>query len=257
MKVINIINLKGGVAKTISAVNMAYLLAAKHAARVLLIDNDKQGNASKFFGLHSYASPSIAEVLTEKDFDIRDAITKTEYDGLDVLPANMNLLRADREIMLDMARPQQTRLKNALRALDALSVRYDYAVIDNAPDITMSTINALVACDDVLIPIKIDKFAFDGLEQLIEQIVGTREFNPQIKIAGCFVTMYSKNNVNTQGVEWLGHELDVRLYETAIRKTVIVDESTFAGKPLSLYAPNSTAAQDYEALVDEYLKNLN
>jgi chromosome partitioning protein len=255
VKVINIINLKGGVAKTISAINIAYVLAVKHGQRVLLIDNDKQGNASKFFRLYSYESLSIAEVLTEKDPNtLRHALKCTAYDNLHLLPANMNLLRADKTILLDVARPQQTRLKKALQGMEEAGYTYDYAVIDNAPDLNMSTINALVAADDVLIPIKIDQFAFDGLNQLREQVEETREFNPGIRIAGCFITMYARNNVNYRGKPWLANNIGIPVFKTVIRKTVKVDETTFAGVPLPAYAKNCTAARDYETLVEEYLK---
>ncbi|WP_277669042.1 ParA family protein [Caproiciproducens galactitolivorans] len=250
MKTISIINLKGGVAKTISAINIAYALAVIHGKNVLLVDNDKQGNTSKFFNVHSYDAPSLADVLTVKDFTIAQAVQHTEYKGLDVLPANMYLLRANKEILLDVSRPQQTRLSKALRAVAG---DYDYVVIDNAPDLNMSVINGLVACDDVLIPIKIDKFAFDGLEQLREQIEETREFNERIKIAGCFITMYQRNNVNLQGEQYLNSCMGLPLFKTVIHKTVKVDETTFAGKPLQAYSRNCTAAKDYAALVEEYL----
>ena len=253
MKIISIINLKGGVAKTISAVNIAYVLAAVHGQRVLLVDNDKQGNSSKFFGVHSYDVPSISEVLTVKGFSIEEAIRETEYQGLHVLPANMCLLRANKEILMDTSRPQQTRLAKAMHQVED---QYDYVVIDNAPDLNMSVINGLVACDDVIIPIKVDKFAFDGLEQLLEQIEDTREFNPRIRVAGGFVTMYMHNGVNTQGVDYLQNNPGLPMFKTVIRKTVKVDETTFTGKPLLEYAKNCTASRDYVDLVAEYLGDL-
>ncbi|QXE20430.1 ParA family protein [Clostridium sp. 001] len=160
MKVISLINLKGGVGKTISSINIACILASKGNS-VLIIDNDKQGNTSKFFNVHDYDEPGISEVLTIKDFDIKRVIKNTKYSGLDVVQANMTLLRANKEILMDVSRPQQTRLKRALKKIE---YKYDYCIIDNAPDINMSIINALVASDDVLVPIKVDKFAFDGLE---------------------------------------------------------------------------------------------
>lgn len=249
MKTIALINFKGGVAKTISAVNIAYILAARYGARVLLIDNDKQGNTSKFFGLHSYDAPSLADVLSVEGFDIRAAIRETRFDKLHVLPANMNLLRANKEILLDEERQQQTRLALALQAVDGA---YDYVVIDNAPDLNMSAINALVAADDVMIPIKIDQFAFDGLDQLRDQVEATREYNERIRIAGCFITMYARNNVNLQGIEEI-RKIGLPVFETVIRKTVKVDETTFAGVPLPAYSKNCTAARDYEALVAEYV----
>lgn len=249
MKTISIINLKGGVGKTITAINMAYILSDM-GNRVLLVDNDKQGNTSKFFGVHSYKRPSLAEVLTEKGFPTLEAVVQTEYKGLDVLPANMNLLRADKEILMDCTRPQQTRLK---KALDDVAELYDYAVIDNAPDLDMGVINALVASDDIIIPMKVDKFAFDGIEKLIEQVDAVKEFNPKIKVAGCLITMAQRNNVHTLGQQFLKEYTGLPLFDTVIRKTVKVDESTFTGKPLPIHSKGCTATKDYLCMVDEYL----
>ncbi|MCL2215786.1 MAG: ParA family protein [Defluviitaleaceae bacterium] len=253
MKVISIINLKGGVGKTISAINIAHVLTAVHSKRVLLIDNDKQGNVSKFFGLHGDDVIGMAEVMTER-LDgkrlVSEFIYETEYTGLHVITANMSLLSANKEVLLDMSRPQQTRLN---KFLQMISSHYDYCIIDNAPDINMSVINALVASDDVLVPIKVDKFAFDGLKQLAEQIEDMWEFNPALRLAGCFITMETRHNVNMQGAAWLENETDYPVFRTGIRKTVKIDETTFCGKPILDYAKNSTAAKDYIKLVAEYL----
>ena len=257
MKTISIINLKGGVGKTISAINIAHVLATVHNKSVLLIDNDKQGNVSKFFGLHDYNKPSIADALTGKN-SLYNALHGTAYKNLMVIPSNMNLLNADREILLDVSRPQQTRLKKALtednHSLRYCGVAFDYCIIDNAPDINMSVINALVASHDVLVPIKVDKFAFDGLEQLSEQIDNIKEFNPSIRLCGCFITMDTSYSVNMQGAAWLENNTDYPLFQTSIRKTCKIDETTFNGKPILEYSKNSTAAKDYIQLVAEYLQ---
>lgn len=177
MKTISIINLKGGVAKTLTAVNMAHILATVHNKRFLLVDNDKQGNTSKAFWVHSYDAKSLSDVMTARRIDIHEVIRKTRFENIDVLPANMTMIRANLEVMMDSTRPQQTRLRAALATVAG---EYDYCIIDNAPDINISTINALVASDDVIIPIKIDKYAFDGLAELKEQIEDTRDdLNPR------------------------------------------------------------------------------
>lgn len=250
MKTISIINLKGGVAKTVSAINIAHILAVMHGKRVLLIDNDKQGNTSKFFGLYDPEWEGLAELLTDKKMDVDNVIRKTAYEGLDVITANMNLLRANKEILMDVSRPQQTRLR---KKIESVKGRYDYVIIDNAPDINMTVVNALVASDDVLVPIKVDQFSFDGLEQIIDQIDDVSEFNSDIRFAGCFVTMFQRSSVNQQGAELLEQQ-GYPIFSTRIRKTVKVDEMTFTGKPLLEYAKRSTACVDYVALVKEYLK---
>ena len=232
---------------------MAYALT-QEGFQVLLIDNDKQGNASKFFDAHDYEKPSISDILTEKDIDLNKIIQRTKYDRLDIIPANMTLLRADKEVLFDTSRMQQTRLSQALKTVKHL---YDYIVIDNAPDLSMSIINAMVASHDILIPIKIDKFSLDGLSQLIEQVKNIHEFNPELKIAGGFVTMYQRNNVNIGGIEYLRENAPIPIFETTICKTVKVDESTFAGEPLSVYAPKAQVAIDYCQLTAEYIRCAN
>lgn len=253
MKTISIINLKGGVAKTISAVNIAHILATIHNMRVLLVDNDKQGNASKMFGVHSYDAPSIAKIMTERHPDLSGIIKPTAYKGLDIIQANMSLLRANLQVLMDSSRPQQTRI---LTGLEGVWDRYDYCIIDNAPDINISTINALVASDEVMIPIKIDQFAFDGLAELKEQIDNTREdLNQALTLRGCFVTCYQRNDVNEQGEDWLRAQAGLPIFRTHIRKTEKVDESTFAAMPILEYSKRCGAAADYLALVAEYLAN--
>lgn len=255
MKTISIINLKGGVAKTLTAVNMAHILAAVHNKRVLLVDNDKQGNASKMFGLHSYEAKSTADVMTEKAPDMAGIIAPTQYSTLDLIPANMNLLRANLAVMVDNTRQRETRFRKAFKAIAG---DYDFCIIDNAPDINISTINALVASDDVIIPIKIDKFAFDGLAELKEQIGNTQEeLNPALCLRGCLVTSYQRNDVNAQGEEWLRMQKDFPVFKTHIRRTEKVDESTFAAVPIIEYSPRCGASADYLQFVREYLEMLS
>jgi len=251
MKTISIINLKGGVAKTITACNIAHILATKHGKRVLLVDNDKQGNTSKMFNSHSYTRPSIADIMTKRNIDLSTVIVPTAYSNLHIISANMTLLMANRQVMLDSTRPQQTRLKTAL---DTVANQYDYCIIDNAPDINMSTINALVTSDDVIIPIKIDNFAFDGLKELIQQIDNTREdLNPKLTLRGCLVTCYMRNDVNRQGEAWLRTETNYPIFETHIRRTEKVDESTFKTTPIIEYSRRCGAAIDYLKFVEEYI----
>lgn len=251
MKTISIINLKGGVGKTISAINIADVLV-RRGKRVLLVDNDKQANASKFFRVMSYDRPSISEVLTHKNFPL--PIQQTGY-SVDVLPANMTLLRANKDILLDTGWMQQNRLR---KALATVADKYDYAIIDNAPDINMCTINALVASDDVLIPVKVDKFALDGLDELTDQIEDVRDWNPNIRIAGGFLTMYQFTKVNTEASA-LAQEgkLKIPFFHTVIRKCTAVDQSTFLGHPLNAYRKPCAAAMDYVTLVNEYLAGAN
>lgn len=251
MKTLSIINLKGGVAKTTSSVNMAHILAAVHGYRVLLVDNDKQGNASKILNRHGYDKPGVAQVMTDRKIEPSEVIQNTEIENLDIITANMNLLTANIEVMLDQSRPQQIRFK---KFFEKISDQYDYCIIDNAPDINISTINALVASDDVMVPITIDDFAIDGLEELKEQIDNTREdLNPDLVFRGCFITQYDRTNeADIQGEAFL-KTLDYPLFKTHIRRTPKMKPSTFARMPILEYSPTCGASIDYKKLVEEWL----
>lgn len=249
MRTINICNLKGGVAKTTTSINMACNLADM-GKRVLLIDNDKQANSSQFFDRHSYEDPSIAEVLTGK-VPIEMAIQKTGHNNLDILPANMNLLAADKEILLAEDVPQQEHLR---RALSMVEEQYDYAVIDNAPDVSMSVINALTAGDDYIIPVKIDRFTFDGVGIMVDTANQVRDnYNPRLNFCGCIITSYRFNDVNRSGAAYLAKS-PYKMFQTKIHWTPKVDESTFAGQPLKEYSPRSWAARNYQQMTAEYLE---
>ena len=165
MRTISIINLKGGVGKTVTSINMAYELMQRDS-RVLLIDCDKQGNTSKFMKCHNYDKKSLSDVLLGTA-DIMEVSVRTRFALIDVVPANMSLLKADRQVLLDTTKPQQSRIREAL---EQIQNKYTYCIIDCAPDINISVINALVASDDVMIPVTIDKFAFDGIREILEQI---------------------------------------------------------------------------------------
>lgn len=251
MKTLSIINLKGGVAKTTSSVNIAHILAAVHGYRVLLVDNDKQGNASKILNRHGYDKPGVAQVMTDRKIEPSEVIQNTEIENLDIITANMNLLTANIEVMLDQSRPQQIRFK---KFFERISDQYDYCIIDNAPDINISTINALVASDDVMVPITIDDFAIDGLEELKEQIDNTREdLNPDLVFRGCFITQYDRTNeADIQGEAFL-KTLDYPLFQTHIRRTPKMKPSTFARMPILEYSPTCGASIDYKKLVEEWL----
>ena len=252
MRTISIINLKGGCAKTLSSVNIAHILSAVHRKKVLLIDNDKQGDASKLLNRHSYTRPGTGEILTDRGLDMAAVIQSTDYEGLDIVTANMNLLTATLEVMLDQKRPQHNRFK---KALEQVGEKYDYCIIDNAPDINIAIINALAASDDVLVPVTIDDFAIDGLKELEEQINNTREdLNPGLRFCGCFITQYDRTNeADTQGEAYLKGLEAYPLFETHIRRTLKMKPSTFARKPILEYSSRCGAARDYKALVEEYL----
>lgn len=252
MKTIAIINMKGGCAKTTTAVNMAHILATDYEKRVLVIDNDKQGNLSKACGVWSYEVPSLADVMTGK-YTIEDVTQETVTERLYAIPANMHLLTANLVVIKDEEREQATIFS---KELERVKEKYDYCIIDCPPDINISVINALVAADEVIIPIKIDGYAFDGMNELEEQIENAKKLNEKLKFKGCLVTMFYKSDVCKQGEEWLQNQR-YPVFKTHIRRTEKADEVTFTNESLITYSPRSGAARDYKAFVKEYLDSFS
>lgn len=250
MRTIAVINLKGGVAKTTSSINIAYILNQK-GYRVLLVDNDKQGDCSRGMNRRTQEGPGIDRIMVERKPDMTSLIQKTDYENLDIITANLNLLTANMEVTMDRVRPQQTRLKNALQKVQE---EYDFCVIDNAPDINVSVINALTAADDVLIPVEVDDNTTEGMNELIDQIEEIKsELNPDLKNVRCFVSKYNKyNEAHSQGAEVIREWYPTM--DTVIRNSLAVAKSTYARTPVALYSKRSAAAEDYQTLVDEYLQ---
>lgn len=250
MKGIAFLLLKGGIGKTTSATNFAYLLGTKHNKKVLLVDLDQQGNTSWLFGCTSKAQYTLSDLLVNEKLDVRKAIQKTRYPNIDVIASNESLIKANQDVLLDTETPQQERLRIHLKKIDN---EYDYCIFDCPTATTMSTLNALMNTDDVICPIKIDMFAFDAISKSMQLINDMKEYNPKLRYAGAFVTMYQNTALNNQGVEQLTSASGINLFDTKIRATTKVGESTYFA-PLCEYAPKSTAAEDYASLVKEYLR---
>ncbi|MGN8831034.1 ParA family protein [Selenomonas montiformis] len=251
MKVLTIANLKGGVGKTVTTINASYLLATEHGKKVLLVDNDQQGNCSQFFGVYGYDRPSMTDVMKRR-VTAEEVIQRTEYEGLDIIPANLSLAEAEKAVLMDSVTPQQVRLKEILRQVKE---DYDYVLIDNAPSLGMCVINSLATSDYLIIPAKIDKFTFDGIDSLMNQLATVKEyFNPQIELLGTLVTSYRRNDTNQQGVEWLKQAEKYKAFDSYIRWTDKMDESTFTAEPVMVHSPRCGAAKDYKAFVAELVK---
>ena len=180
------INLKGGTGKTVSAANVAHILAALHRKKVLLVDGDKQGNASRYFRRYG-EQDGAAELLMlgPELMNIAAAIYPTEYKGLDIITSNMELYKTDR-MLYDSERETARVLASAL---ERVQNDYDFYIIDNGPAVDMVTLNVLAAADDVIIPIRPDEFSFSGLLDLVEQVQAVQEgVNPGLTMRGAFFT---------------------------------------------------------------------
>lgn len=251
MKTICIMNLKGGVGKTVTACNMAAILAADHGKRVLLIDADHQGNTSKFFNADQDAV-TIRDVLSGQSPNWPKAVQHTTYNGLDIIPADMTLAELD-AFLSDPVINGLYRLQCLIQVLRADNA-YDYVIIDMPPAFSFAARAALVAADEVIVPIKLDAFSVDGMAELIRQISTMKKVNSALTLAGVLITMWRNVDVVNQAEKILRDRGGVRVFETTIRRTDIVDESTFQREPLVVYSPRSAACVDYRRLVAEYLE---
>ena len=255
MRVISTINLKGGVGKTFTAANMAHILN-NQGKSVLLVDNDKQGNLSKLFGVYQdVAESATAKLLRGWYKNINDLRTVLPgYACLDIIPANMSLLQATNDLAIAADADQVERFKPLLQAYPLRPEEpYDYVIIDNPPDLGLNVLNALAISDDVIVPTKIDDWALEGLDTIIATIGEMQQFNSKLQFLGALVTMWQNDDANRAGWEWL-QEKGYKLFDTRIWYGKASSESTFFKKTITEYKPRSWTARDYRKFVAEYLE---
>jgi len=259
MKVISVVNLKGGVGKTVTAVNMATILAAEYGKKVLVIDADPQANSTRFFGLHGDRN-TLSDLLNVRSSDPYDFIYETSYPHVSLIPSDISLIE------YDIASVREGGAVNAISDLcDAINEdNYmpgdfgeasvcDYVIIDCPPSFTAASVAAISASDDVIIPVKIDAFALDGLAELRTQIDSLRTLRPQLSIAGVLITMWHNTPAVIEG-EALLRKSALPVFDTVIRRSDKVSESTFTRQPLHYYSRQSSAGRDYRAFVEQYIQ---
>ncbi|AWK52233.1 ParA family protein [Clostridium beijerinckii] len=246
MKIISFLNIKGGVAKTTSCVNVAAELG-RLGNKVLIIDLDPQSNATKYVGMYYPNSLGSYNLLKGEDV----SVTMTEYENVWLIPANINLIASESEILADTKKARETRLK---KWLDKSEAPFDYVLIDCPPSLGMISINALVASDYVLVPLKIDKFSLDGFEYLISSVNSVKEeFNENLNLLGVFITMDRATRINREVKEELKGELGDLMFNQTIRDNIDVVKSTFESTPVIYFNNRANASKDYKALVEELL----
>ena len=247
-KIISIINQKGGVGKTTTAVNLSSCLAAAEH-KTCLVDMDPQANSTSGIGLDRNVEPSIYDVLIGSK-TIHEAIHPTELGYLNVIPSSISLVGAEIELVNMMAR--ETRLKTALTHI---TNDYEYIIVDCPPSLGILTINTLTASSSIIIPIQCEYYALEGLSQLMNTVNLVKEnLNPSLEIEGVLLTMYDgRLNLSRQVSDEVKKFFNSKVYDTVISRNVRLSEAPSFGKPIILYDILSTGAENYMSLTKEVL----
>ncbi len=244
-RIIAFANQKGGVGKTTSAVNVAASVGAL-GKRVLLCDFDPQGNASSGVGVSKNVELSSYDVLLGTN--PYEVITKTQYEGLEVMPASINLAGAELEIADEPRR--EAKLKSVL---DSLRHEYDYIFIDCPPSLGLLTINALCAADGVIVPMQCEYFALEGLSQLSHTIsIVRKKYNPTLNLDGIIVTMFDgRLNLSLQVLEEIKRYFPGKIFRTPVPRNVRLSEAPSYGMPVRYYDKHSKGAAAYNDIAKE------
>jgi len=237
------------VGKTTTSVNLAASLAIE-GKRTLLVDVDPQGNSTTGLGIdRAQLTLSLYDVLAGKCL-LGEVLRQTEIPQLLLIPSTKDLIGV--EIELVTAERREFWLKDAVTPLREL---YDYILLDSAPSLGLLTLNALTAADSLLVPIQSEYYALEGLSALMETMrLVQKDLNPSLRLEGIVITMFDgRNRLSHQVVEEIRAHFPDKLYRTIIRRNVRLSESPSYGKPICLYDPTSTGAQDYFELAKELM----
>lgn len=248
-KIISIVNQKGGVAKTTTAVNLAAAVGLR-GYKTLLVDLDPQGNATSGLGVDRRSIENCVYDLLINEAPFEALVMKTEYRHLDLLPATIQLAGAEVELVSTISRENKLR-----RGLRPQSPFYDYIFIDCPPSLGLLTINALAASDSVLLPLQCEYYALEGVTQLLStyELIKSN-LNPALQIEGVLLTMFdARTNLSSQVAEEAREYFGKKVYQTVISRSVKLSEAPSHGVPGIFYDSKARGAEEYQALAEEFL----
>ena len=248
-RIIAIANQKGGVGKTTTTINLSACLA-EAGKKVLTIDMDPQGNTTSGLGVDKNECENTVYELILGEYSFQESLVHTEFEGLDLIPSNVNLAGAEIELL--NIENREYVLHNEI---EKVKDDYDFIIIDCPPSLNMLTVNAMTTATTVLVPIQCEYYALEGLTQLMYTINLVQErLNPLLKMEGVVFTMYdARTNLSLQVVENVKENLDTTIYKTIIPRNVRLAEAPSHGKPINVYDPRSTGAESYRLLAQEVI----
>jgi chromosome partitioning protein len=249
-RIIALVNQKGGVGKSTTAVNLGAALAVA-GKRVLVIDTDPQGNATTGLGINKASLPRDIYHVLMHEVPLEQVVVPTGVPNLSIAPATINLAGADVELVAALSR--ETRLR---QALGSVASSYDFILIDSPPSLGLLTINALTAADDCIIPVQAEFYALEGLAQLTSVIWRVRDaLNPTLYVSGVLVTMFDgRTRLATEVIRELEKFFPEQIFKTQIPRNVRISEAPSYGKPVILFDLRSRGAQAYLAVAREMLE---
>jgi len=248
-RIIALVNQKGGVGKSTTAVNLGAALAIE-GRRVLVVDCDPQGNTTTGFGIEKHGlQRDVYDVLLQ-EVSIDEVALRTEIETLTLVPATINLAGAEIELVSALSR--ETRLRQALMPI---APRYDYVLIDCPPSLGLLTINALTAAEEIIIPVQAEYYALEGLSQLTAVVRRVREaLNPTLHVSGVLVTMFDgRTRLAMEVLDELEKYFPQQMFKTQIPRNIRLSEAPSYGKPVILFDVKSRGAQAYLSLAKELL----
>ena len=255
MKIIAVMNQKGGIGKTMTAASIAYILGEEHKKKVLIADADQQGNISMLYGRFDPEGQGMSELLENHraaggTYSTAELVQTTPYERIDIIPANGYLMRTNMQLLMEESENQILRFAAAMN--EARTV-YDYCIVDCGLLMDMTVTNVLAAADLVIVPVKIGGIEIDAADNMCMQLNSFKSVNPDIKMK-VLMTMRQGNQTTAQIEQWLRKSSGHSCFKAAVRRSIMAEKSTVAHLPLPAFAKRSTVTKDYRAVVSEIIR---